>query len=303
MKVITSVVNNPIFIMLQYMTLRHYMKCPYEYIVFNDAKEFPDITNNGNIKIKQEIRDTCSQFKIQCIDIPNAHHQHVPNMSGRHAETFTKHVLRYQKEHPDKYLLIDSDMFLFDYFDTDLYDQYDCAFVPQYRDDMIYMWPGFCYLDFTKITNVDLLSWDGSPRCDSGGMTQFWLKTQKNPYKIMHLWSLNWSEESFTDVKTVKADGNILTLTQLSDPTQPGPPGTNAGGPINISINLLNFCKKDPRNKERPGKYFCEIYDQKFLHYRAGSNWLNEGMDLHMKLSKQLYDVMTGDILLDSATD
>jgi hypothetical protein len=49
MKIVTSVVNNPIFIEIQYHTFKKYMKCDYEFIVFNDAKDFPDFKNLLNI--------------------------------------------------------------------------------------------------------------------------------------------------------------------------------------------------------------------------------------------------------------
>lgn len=47
MKIISVVVNNPIFIELQYNSIRKYVKStePIEYIIFNDAKNWPDSTN------------------------------------------------------------------------------------------------------------------------------------------------------------------------------------------------------------------------------------------------------------------
>ena len=74
MKVITAVVNNPIFIEIQYYTLKKYMKCDYEFIVFNDAKLFPDYSNGGDINIKEIIEKLCKNLKIKCINIPNEHH-------------------------------------------------------------------------------------------------------------------------------------------------------------------------------------------------------------------------------------
>ena len=59
MKVITCVVNNPIFIELQNKTLKKYLKNDFEYIVFNDAKPYPDSTNGGNVKIRTDIEDLC----------------------------------------------------------------------------------------------------------------------------------------------------------------------------------------------------------------------------------------------------
>jgi len=95
MKVITSVVNSTDFIEIQHRTLQKYFQGQYEFIVFNDAKEFKDITNGGDIHIKQKIRDTCKALNILCIDVKNDHHGSV-GMSSRHADTFNNHVLPYQ---------------------------------------------------------------------------------------------------------------------------------------------------------------------------------------------------------------
>ena len=75
MKIVTSVVNNPIFIEIQYYTLKKYFKGDYDFIVFNDAKNFPDFTNGNDITIKKQIQNICKKLGIKCIDIPNEHHK------------------------------------------------------------------------------------------------------------------------------------------------------------------------------------------------------------------------------------
>ena len=39
----TSVVNNPLFIEMQYMTLKKFVKNPFKYVVYNDAKKLERI--------------------------------------------------------------------------------------------------------------------------------------------------------------------------------------------------------------------------------------------------------------------
>ena len=58
--------------------------------------------------------------------------------------------------------------------------------------------------------------------------------------------------------------------------------------PHNLKSNekLIDFLKNDVRNDN--GAFFCEIYDDVFLHYRAGGNWRKEGMELHNKMSQLL---------------
>ena len=150
MKIITSVVNNPTFIEIQCNTFKKYFKGEYEFIVFNDAKQFPDFTNGHDVSVKKQIQDTCNKLKITCININNDHHVTL-DMSNRHADTFNEHILRYQRANPDKYLLIDSDMFLVDHFDANKYSEHDSAIVLQTRNNEGYLWPGLCYFDMTKM--------------------------------------------------------------------------------------------------------------------------------------------------------
>lgn len=292
MKIITAVVNNPVFIELQYYTLQKYFKGEYEFIVFNDAKDFADYTNGYDITIKAQIEDMCRKLNIQCINIPNNHHKMQTAGSIRTAESMN-YILNYQIQNPDKYLVLDSDMFLIDYFDINKYSSYDCAIVLQSRNlhdgTAYYFWNGIYYFDMSRLKNVEMLNWNCCDGCDTGGMMQQWLKTQfgnnnsimpntddirwkKNMqfhtdtiYFIKHLWSCTW------DVTEIPK--NIQDNPSLS--------------------KLLDFIKNDTRNVN--GKFFCEIYDNVFLHYRAGSNWQNEGLGFHKKITQLLKESLLSD--------
>jgi len=173
MKIVTSVVNNPIFIEIQYYTLQKYFKGDYEFIVFNDAKNFPDFTNGGDITIKTKIEEICKKLNIKCINIPNKHHILNKDAAYRCANSMN-YILNYQKNNKDKYLLLDSDMFLIDYFDIDKYSKYDCAIVLQSRNNskINYFWNGIYYFDMTKMKNINMLNWNTCSGCDVGGMMQ-----------------------------------------------------------------------------------------------------------------------------------
>lgn len=279
MKVVTAVVNNPVFIEIQYHTLKKYMKCDYEFIVFNDAKPFPDFTNGGDITIRKQIIDLCEKLGVGCINIENSHHKTTTSAAIRCADA-NNFMLNYQRENPDQYLVIDSDMFLIDDFHIESYLKYDCAVVLQSRNNFTthYFWNGLYYFDTTKMQNMNLLNWDCTPGCDVGGAMQTWLSIQTDHipntdiirrndalyeaddvYFIRHLWSCSWNESELPHN-------------------------------LNNHVGLLEFMKNDPRNQR--GNFFCEIYDKKFLHYRAGGNWQNEGMDLHNALANKLKDVL-----------
>jgi hypothetical protein len=281
MKIITAVVNNPIFIEIQYYTLKKFVQGEYEFIVFNDAKDFPDFSNGNDITIKQQIIDICNKLDITCINIPNDHHKKNFDAAIRCADSMN-YILEFQKKNLDKYLLLDSDMFLIDYFDTNKYSKYKCAIVLQSRNNhkINYFWNGIYYFDMTKMKDFELLNWNCCPNCDVGGMMQDWLKKQmvgkempntddirynKNQfctndiYFIKHLWSCSW---------------DISELPQN----------------IKNNENLINFFKTDIRNLNN--KFFCEIYDNIFLHYRAGGNWRREGLDLHKSLTEKLKKIL-----------
>lgn len=281
MKIITAVVNNPEFIEIQYHTLKKYCKNEYQFIVFNDAKGFPDFTNDGDITIKNKIEEKCKELNIQCINIPNGHHRKSKVASDRTADSMN-FILKYQKQNPDKYLLLDSDMFPIDYFDIEKYSIYDCAIVLQVRDNFKtrYFWNGIYYFEIPKIKDIQLMNWDRCRNCDTGGMMQKWLKNNlsekpfpesselvlsnkkfyyKNIYFIKHYSSCSWGKEEIPES-------------------------------IKDNEKLVNFLVNDSRNIN--SKFFCEIYDNIFLHYRAGGNWRKEGLHLHKNLTNMLKEAL-----------
>jgi len=281
MKIITAVVNNPLFIEIQYYTLQKYFQGEYEFIVFNDAKEFPDFTNGNDITIKTEIQNTCNKLNITCINIPNEHHKQNIDAALRCADSMN-YIVEYQKGNPDKYLLLDSDMFLVDYFDINKYSNYDCAIVLQSRNKykINYFWNGIYYFDFTKMKNLELLNWNCCIDCDVGGMMQKWLAKQMVNTPIPNTDEIRWIDKEFhtNDIYFIKHLWSCSwDISEL---------------PINLQDNtkLIDFLKNDVRNVN--DKFFCEIYDNVFLHYRAGGNWRKEGLVLHKLLSQKLKNAL-----------
>jgi len=261
MKIVTAVVNNVGFIEIQHYTLKKHFKGEYEFIVFNDAKAWPDATNGGDTSIRGKISAVCDKLGIQCINIPNDHHRssNIP-YSDRAADSMN-FITTYQRTHPDKYLLLDSDMFLISDFSIDSYSQYASAVVRQQRDAE-YIWNGLYYFDVTAITSAETINWNCCEGRDTGGMMESWLKAQPpgSVYSIRHLPSCTWS---FADL------------------------------PSNLKDNekLANFLTTDVRNIG--GKFFCELYDDVFLHYRAGGNWRGEGLQMHLRLTDALKNALT----------
>jgi hypothetical protein len=165
-----------------------------------------------------------------------------------------------------------------DYFYEDDYKNFDCSIVLQTMiDGYNYFWNGLYYFDINKMDNLQLLNWNLNGH-DVGGMMFYWLnnKTKNIPtaekirwtnnnynqdgiYYIKHLWSCTWNETEIPE--------NLKNNTKL-----------------------IEFIKTDVRNQN--GKFFCEIYDNKFLHYRAGGNWERRDMRLHEYLSHKLKEIL-----------
>ena len=89
MKIVSVFVNNPIFIELMYNSIKKFLKTEqdYELIIFNDAKTWTDITNFGDVTMKQQIVDMCKKLNIPCINIPNSHHISQNFASVRHSDS------------------------------------------------------------------------------------------------------------------------------------------------------------------------------------------------------------------------
>lgn len=280
MKIVTAVVNNPIFIEIQYYTLKKYFKGDYEFIVFNDAKGFPDFTNGNDISVKTTIEQTCKNLNVTCINIPNEHHRICDCPVKRCADSMN-FILEYQKKNIDKYLMLDSDMFLIDYFDINKYSNYDCAVVLQSRNNVInYIWNGIYYFDMTKMKNIDILNWNNFGICDVGGMMQQWLTKQMENTPIPNVLDIRWTNKEFHS-------NNIYFIKHLWSGTW------NLNElPINLRSNkkFIYFLVTDIRNKNN--KFFCEIYDNVFLHYRAGGNWMRDDINMHKMLSYKLKECL-----------
>jgi hypothetical protein len=285
MKIITSVVNNPTFIVLQYHLLKKFFQHDFEYIVFNDAKDFPDYSNFQDITIKKEIEDTCKLLNVKCINIDNDHHKTVLDACLRCSDAMN-FMLKYQLMNPDKYLIIDSDMFLIDYFNPEKYFNYDCAFVLQQRYNCNYMWNGFVYFDMFKMKNLSFLNWDHMDGTDVGGKMSHWINIwlQDGNHKLYNTEHIRYIEND-----NIQID-DILFIRHLWSHTW-----DENDLPNNLSNNntIKDFFKNDVRKKILGcDKNICEIYDKCFLHLREGGNWTKQSRTNHIYCTQRLMNTV-----------
>ena len=276
MKVISIITNNPIFVELQYKSLKKYLHIDYEYIVFNDGKYWPDSTNFGNPieNGKIAIENKCKEFDIKCYNLPNELHKNYDEPSVRHSDSL-KLLVSYMKGNIDEYLILDGDMFLIDDLNIEKYREKMCVCVLQERPNIKYIWPNLFYINMNKIKYIDDFNLHSlGINYDTGSSSYKWLQKYYSSYPnvrdiiysnrgyenddfyfIKHLWSCSWSEDEFPE--------NLKT-----------------------KESIIKYIKEDERNEN--GKYFVEIYDNCIFHYRGGT-WLGlNNIELHKKLLNKL---------------
>lgn len=243
------VVNNPIFIELQYLSLKKFCQDDFKIVIFNDAKDWPDYSNFNDISIKHKIKDICDKLGITHHFLPNNHHknQDFIHASQRHCDTANYIFQNFQKDNPNPILILDSDMFPIQPFSFERWIKNDVAGILQERDNCTYLWPNLFFMK-PNILN-ETFDWglliNEKIRTDTGGRTSLYLeKNNLDIYKINHLISLRWNKKD-----------------------------------KELDEDILYFLENDIRNEK--GMYFCEIYDDVFLHLRAGSNWEGIGQNIH----------------------
>ncbi len=236
------------------MTLKTFLRGDWTFTVFNDAKEFADYSNLGDVGVRRRIADTCARLNIPCIPLQNQYHQHITCAATRcyHA---MQNTLNYQRQGGSnvgsRVLGLDSDMFLMRMLDAqELYAGYTAAVVPQHRrndggKEVRYFWNGLYYFDYSRIgARATEMDW----RCNDvagvwtdvgGGMHTFLgMLSESEVYRIPHKASGTWG---FTDFL------------------------------FDAGTAWLPFCMSDPRNTGT--SFYSEIYDGQFLHFRGGGNW------------------------------
>jgi glycosyltransferase involved in cell wall biosynthesis len=267
--IVTTACNSPEYIKAQYIALCRYVPPPWQFIVFNDAKAWPDITNFGDPTMPQQIEAVCRELRIPCISVPNQGHQQIASASHRHCDTL-RFVMRFVEQHPGRYWMLDSDMWpVAPYTVEELADRFagSGTFVRQSRSspidgkEIVYAWPNLWWLDTTRIPTLPC--WDLAPGCDTCGASANWIAAQ--PFG-----AVTWLPPHFSSCTWMISDlhhNNLQNQHYLQD-----------------HVGVCGFVEADPRNMA--GKAWSELYDLRVFHVRTGSNWNGEGAAVHRKVTE-----------------
>jgi glycosyltransferase involved in cell wall biosynthesis len=256
-RILTTVCGAPHFIRAQVAAFRQCLGVPWEFVVFNDAKDWPDATNLGDATMRRQVEETCRELGVRCISVANQGHRGQPSASQRHCETL-RVVMDFVRKEPARYWMIDSDMWPVAFMgpaDIAQFFQGSGTFVRQSRSspqgEITYAWPNLWWMDTTRV-DISNLCWDLVPYCDTGGASVTWVSRHTVQWLPPHLSSGRWG------------------LKDLPEHLKAHPA-------------LLEFLMQDPRNNM--DYQWAELYTNVLFHVRAGSNWNGEGLAVHQQIA------------------
>jgi hypothetical protein len=264
--VLTAHTNDPQMLAIQAKALEKYLEFDYDFVAGIDI---PPIDSKWNL-FKEidflQFQRVADEHEFKLIEVPtHIHHdrslifpngkpsKRKPDFAMRCADTFQfmLGVIPWQKYSTILYL--DADMFpISPIREIPTNHAVSVAGIKQIRkkwgSDFIYLWPGLVWFDacapMRNLLSFDLISRIGL-KTDVGGETNSWINfLTKSGYGVRylnHLQSGTWDETK-------------IPSSVMNNPA------------------LIKWLKNDYRNSQ--GSFFSEIYDDKFLHYRGGGNWM-----------------------------
>ena len=267
-KVITTVAAWPEALALQRKLLDKYLLQDYDFISFVDTPQEPCMFNLWDSNLRQHASNLAQEHCDRSYMVPDYLHRNrklqfsnTTEKRANNANLRAADTLQYAwnleiSRSNTPVLILDNDMFPISKFSiTEEISPRPVKSVINYshsrkgNKSVPWLWSGLLFIDPSQIQDKELWSFDcgkvdGVP-VDVSGQTHHWYTRNVNSItELKHLPSCQWN---------------------LSD--------TN----FKFKISLLNFLETDNRNVDN--KFYCELYDEKFLHFRAGSNWRNESAD------------------------
>jgi len=253
MIICTILFNQPEFLKYQYRLLKKYILVPFKFYVFDNSYDnTPEITKKFN--------NLCNELNIEYIRVPQNIFNHRNDPSYRAGKSLDYGLRFLYQNFPEEIIMVnDSDLFLFDYFnpierlkDNDIVGRSNKN-IYLFKDpnsdivknQIFYITNQFFIVNFKKF-NPSLITFEpytyNNIGLDCGGFL----------YKY------------FNDNLSIKYEfihdhcSGLINKNNLKD--------------IEMNLAIKKFIENDLEIME---PCFSEIFDYKFLHFRAGSNWIN----------------------------
>ena len=283
--IVVTTVGWPSFLALQRSSLDRFLMDDYQLIAVVDTPTASGPINLWGAEPRSEVIRVAREHADEVLEMPEDLHiggprrrrdlfrRNVIHPSSRHGETLDFAWSWLLDRMETRVLILDADMLLVaPHAGSALMETAWMSAVRQSRmtksDKQIdYVWPGLLIADLQRMPDPRGCTWgiretDGA-QLDTGGETSLWLDALSTEQReavgwIQHRPSLQWS-----------VDDSRVAL-------DPG---------------MEEFLRTDDRNID--GKLFAELYDNCWLHFRAGSNWRNESADTVLARRRAFESAMT----------
>ena len=255
----TTAYSTPEFIPYQYECLRKFITVPFNYYVFDNAP-----TND----IAEKNKDMAAYSGAIYVRIPTNPYAGNPSGGAGYSVNFALQYIYNTLKYRGITMCIDSDMFPIAPFDPiECIGSHDFLGIKDWRGHVVYYTNQLFIINFENIKDINGIDFlpgtvDGQ-QCDCGGNLYIFFK--KYP---------ELSVKQFNHIKS---------------------------GSIN-NENINDIC---PENFKEYFKNeltvitpaFSEIYENTFLHYRAGSNWIGHSSDIVFRRSDLLYTFLCNKLI------
>lgn len=271
--ILVTTVGWPRFLEIQRASLDRFLAGDYRLVAVIDTPTEPMGINLWGAESRENVISAAHAFADDVIPMPEEMHSpHTPRLrdrfrrrvlhpSSRHAQTLDYAWSHLLDSGVGPVLILDADMILVaphagaaaleDAFLHAVRQSRETAGTSRRID---YVWPGLVLADLGRLPDprgfrFGVRSVDGA-HLDTGGETSHWLDAL--------------SEDQASQVRWID---HLPSLTW-----------TPADAGIDFDPRVSGFLRADDRNEN--GKVFAELYDRRWLHFRAGSNWRNEPADV-----------------------
>jgi len=271
-QIFTTVVNRPDFVEIQDKLFKKFLKDDYQFHVVDDSmdeqitKDFEQVCKNNSIHYYRKPQSDEKKF-----DNPLAGARHATETIQWTYDTIIK-----QNHSNDLILFCDSDMFLLDDFCLEEYMENEViAGHLQVRGHVRYIWNGLMFFDMKKISEIDpnLNFSDGvveGQMTDIGGHLYPYFKEHNITFK-----NINEGGSTPDDCPEYPTEYNGIKI------------------PVLLTSEM--WCK--PEN----GYNFELHLGEKFLHYRAGTNWHTQSSwkskEDPLKVKAEIFNQIIGDFI------
>lgn len=256
--IVTPYFSRPDFIQVQYQQYQKFLQGSWEWIILNDAND--PVT-------RQQIADHAAKLvNVKCVDVPTDLHDNLHQNPSDCAATIVQYSLQ-EYLHPEKkdeiLCLIDADMFLIQPLHLIQYMQEKDLYLvgrKQEREHIQYISNGLLFFASAHWTREMVADFDFRPgfinhiRTDTGGFTYHFFT--KYPWILTSQKSELYSDVCLRDIK--KSEDSSSSLDTLREKAKQDP--------FPMELHFHGF----------------------FLHYRAGSNWIQESETYHQKKTQAL---------------